>query len=110
MYQELKNRHHCLTNTYRETWKNTSELAAELEKMQADLEETERCRRTIWHGEKKDRGNKAERQADKTVESKDSGNGKTGHRARWRAKGEPDADLSWLDFDTWEIWESAQRA
>ena len=42
MYQELKNRHHCLTITYRETWKNTSELAAELEKVQADLEETEK--------------------------------------------------------------------
>ena len=35
---------------------------------------------TWW--EKKDRGNKAERQADKTVESKDSRTGKTGPRAR----------------------------
>ena len=42
MYQELKNRHHRLTITYRETRKNTSELAAELEKVQAELEETEK--------------------------------------------------------------------
>ena len=82
MYQELKNHHHRLTITYRETRKNTSELAAELEKVQADLEETEKDAAELSDMVKKKTEETKQRRADKTVESKDSGNGKTGHRAR----------------------------